>query len=90
MAAGNTTDGLLSALDVVVLEDDRHAFPPYQAAFLARGEALAKHAGMREALSELSGRLSEKRMRELNFSVDGRHVSPREEASRFLRESGLM
>lgn len=90
MAAGNTTDGMLSVLDVVVLQDDRHAFPPYQAAFVARSEALAKHRGMREALTLLSGRVSEKTMQALNFSVDGRRISVRETASRFLREAGLV
>ncbi len=90
MAAGNTTDGMLSVLDVVVLQDDRHAFPPYQAAFLARSEALAKYGGMREALTLLSGRVSEKTMQALNYSVDGRRISARETASRFLRETGLV
>ncbi len=90
MAAGNTTDGLLSVLDVVVLEDDRHAFPPYQAAFLARNQFLSAHPGVREALAGLSGRISEKIMRDLNFSVDGRHMPPREAASRFLREAQLV
>jgi glycine betaine/choline ABC-type transport system substrate-binding protein len=90
MAAGNTTDGLLSVLDVVVLEDDKHAFPPYQAAFLARNRFLDAHPGVREALAALSGRISEKTMQDLNFSVDGRHVAPREAASSFLREARLL
>ena len=36
MVAGSETDGMLSVLDVVVLEDDRHYFPPYQAALVVR------------------------------------------------------
>jgi osmoprotectant transport system substrate-binding protein len=90
MAAGNTTDGLLSVLDVVVLEDDKRAFPPYQAAFLARNRFLNAHPGVREALGGLSGKISEKIMRDLNFAVDGRHVPPREAASNFLREAQLL
>ncbi len=36
MAAGNTTDGLLNKLDVTVLKDDKHVFPPYQACIVVR------------------------------------------------------
>jgi osmoprotectant transport system substrate-binding protein len=90
MAAGNTTDGLLSALDLFVLEDDRRAFPPYQAAFLVRNASAARRPGLREALGELSGKIPEEKMRELNFLVDGKHDSPREAASRFLRGAGLL
>ena len=31
LIAGNTTDGLIPALDLFVLEDDKHYFPPYEA-----------------------------------------------------------
>ena len=34
--AGNSTDGLISALDLFQLADDKHYFPPYQAVFIAR------------------------------------------------------
>src|SRR5204863_7365669 len=34
--AGNSTDGLIAALDLYQLEDDRHYFPPYQAVYIAR------------------------------------------------------
>ena len=42
MAAANTTDGLLNKLDVTVLKDDKHVFPPYQACIVVRQEALAR------------------------------------------------
>jgi len=31
MIAANSTDGMLSKMDVYVLEDDLHYFPPYSA-----------------------------------------------------------
>ena len=43
LAAGNTTDGLIPALDLFVLEDDRHYFPPYEAVPIIRQEMLALH-----------------------------------------------
>ena len=73
MAAANATDGMLSVLDVKVLRDDRHYFPPYQAAVIVRAESLAAHAGMRAALDQLSGRISADAMRALNHQVDGKH-----------------
>ena len=73
MAAANATDGMLSVLDVEVLRDDRHYFPPYQAAVIARADALAAHPAMRAALDKLSGRISAAAMRNLNYQVDGKH-----------------
>ena len=43
LAAGNTTDGLIPALDLFVLEDDRHYFPPYEAVPIMRQAMLARH-----------------------------------------------
>jgi osmoprotectant transport system substrate-binding protein len=73
MAAANATDGMLSVLDVKVLGDDRHYFPPYQAAVIVRAEALAAYPGLRAALDQLSGKLSAVAMRDLNHQVDGKH-----------------
>ena len=41
MVAGNTTDGALSKLDVRVLKDDKHVFPPYQACIVVA----SRHSG---------------------------------------------
>jgi len=84
MAAANSTDGQLSVLDVKVLADDRHYFPPYQAALIARAQALAAHPGMQAALAQLSGRLSDADMRGLNYQVDGKHRQVSEVAREWL------
>jgi osmoprotectant transport system substrate-binding protein len=88
MVAASETDGMLSLLKVEVLEDDRHYFPPYQAALVVRERALAD-ARVRAALGELSGRFSNEVMRRLNYAVDGEHRPARLVAARFLEESGL-
>ncbi|MBI4446392.1 MAG: ABC transporter substrate-binding protein [Acidobacteria bacterium] len=72
LIAGDTTSGLISALDLVVLTDDRHYFPPYQAVPLIRKDTLSKYPALRPALERLRGILNENLMRELNFAVDGR------------------
>src|SRR6266849_227571 len=72
MLAASATDGMLSVLDVIVLQDDRHYFPPYEAAPVVRADSLAAHPGMREALNELAGKLNDKAMQKLNYQVDGK------------------
>src|SRR6185295_19242747 len=71
--AGNSTDGLIDALGLVVLEDDKHYFPPYDAVPLVRDATIAKHPEIRQALSELGGKISEEQMRRKNYAVDGEH-----------------
>ncbi len=87
MAAANTTDGLLSKLDVTVLNDDKHVFPPYQACIVVRQPALAAYPALRAALSELAGKISAAEMRSLNYAVDGRHRPARDVAQEFLRNA---
>jgi glycine betaine/choline ABC-type transport system substrate-binding protein len=75
VAVGNSTDGLISALSLVVLEDDRHYFPPYDAAVVVRSATLEEHPEVRQALDALGGRLSESEMREINYRIDGQQAS---------------
>jgi osmoprotectant transport system permease protein len=76
VVAGNATDGLIDHLGLVVLEDDRHAFPPYEAAPVVRRAALARHPPLAAALASLGGTLSAATMRRLNYAVDGEHRDP--------------
>ena len=84
MAAANTTDGLLSKLDVTVLRDDKHVFPPYQACIVVRQESLAAYPKLRAILSELSGKITDTEMRNMNYAVDGQHRPARDVAKDFL------
>jgi osmoprotectant transport system substrate-binding protein len=84
MIAANSTDGLAAVLDVALLEDDRHYFPPYQCAVVVREQTLARIPGLRDALEQLSGKLTDGVMRKLNFGVDGEHRPPAQVASAFL------
>ena len=69
--AGNSTDGMISTLGLVQLEDDRRYFPPYEAVLLVRRDALARHRAVRAALEKLAGAISTDEMRQLNYKVDG-------------------
>lgn len=77
LIAGNSTDGQIRALDLVVLEDDRGYFPPYRAAPVTRRETIDRHAALGAALERLAGRISDGEMRRLNHAVDveGRDVA---------------
>jgi glycine betaine/choline ABC-type transport system substrate-binding protein len=84
MVAGNATDGLIAAMGLTMLRDDKSYFPPYEAALAVRGPALASHPGLREALAELTGKISTVSMRNMNYQVDGKHRAVRDVARDFL------
>ena len=86
MIAANATDGLLSKLDLKVLEDDQHAFPPYQVSIAADQRRLQDTPGMRESLLELSGKFTNQSMQQLNYQVDGEHRPVAQVAAEFLKE----
>ena len=83
VVAGNSTDGLIAALHLTVLEDDRRYFPPYEAAFVVRSEAW-KNPAVRRALESLAGRISADAMRAMNAAVDRDKRRPEDVAREFL------
>jgi osmoprotectant transport system substrate-binding protein len=90
IAAGNATDGLIPALDLSVLEDDRRYFPPYEAVTVIRQETLREHPEVAGAVAELSGRISDQEMQQLNYALDGQHRDVKDVAHEFLRSKGLV
>ncbi len=86
LIAGNSTDGQIAALDLVALEDDRHYFPPYQAAVVAREETLRRHPETAAALAQLQGKIDDAEMRRLNSLADVRHQDIRTIARTWLEE----
>jgi osmoprotectant transport system permease protein len=79
-----STDGRIDALSLVVLEDDRHAIPPYDAVVLASPRLAREAPDVLAAVSALDGAIDETRMRTLNRRVDEDHASPRVVAREFL------
>jgi glycine betaine/choline ABC-type transport system substrate-binding protein len=90
LVVGSATDGLIGALKLVVLEDDRRYFPPYDAVPVTRPASLERHPGLDGVLGALAGRIDEATMRRLNYAVDGERRDPAQVAREFLRESGLL
>ena len=84
LIAGDATAGLIKGLDLFRLEDNRHYFPPYEAAPVARAETLLRHPQVRTALEHLAGRISADEMQAMNNAADGQHEDVREIVRRFL------
>jgi osmoprotectant transport system substrate-binding protein len=89
IVAGNSTDGVIPALGLVVLEDDRHYFPPYEAVPVVRSATLEQHSALREVLRALGGKISATEMQKLNYAVDGEHKDVREVVREFRAEKGM-
>jgi osmoprotectant transport system substrate-binding protein len=89
LVAGNSTDGVIASLHMVVLEDDRHYFPPYEAVPLVRRATLEKHPEVRGAIGALVGKISVDQMRQMNYAVDGEHRDPADVVREFRKENGL-
>jgi osmoprotectant transport system substrate-binding protein len=90
LAAGNATDGLIPALDLFVLEDDKHYFPPYEAVPVIREQVLRDHPEVAESLKGLAGKISDAEMRQLNYAVDGQHRDVKEVVHNFLKGKELV
>ncbi|MBI4542820.1 MAG: ABC transporter substrate-binding protein [Gemmatimonadetes bacterium] len=84
LIAGNSTDGQIEALRLFALADDRHYFPPYQAAPVVRRETLRRHPEVGGALRELAGTIGDAAMRRMNYLVDVEHRDIAEVARDFL------
>jgi glycine betaine/choline ABC-type transport system substrate-binding protein len=89
LIAGNMTDGLIPALDLFVLADDKHYFPPYQAVPVIREQTLDEHYEIRPALNALAGKISDEEMRHLNYEVDGKKRDVKDVVREFLRSKSL-
>jgi glycine betaine/choline ABC-type transport system substrate-binding protein len=89
MVIARATDGILTSKDWKVLRDDRNHFAPRQASLLVRQSVAATQPGLLPALSELSGKISEEKMRAMNAQVDIAHFPPAQVAASFLEAAGL-
>jgi osmoprotectant transport system substrate-binding protein len=89
MVAGNSTDGPIRALGFVVLADDKHYFPPYDAVPLVREDSLHRHPGIQVAMDRLAGKVSADEMREMNYAVDAEHRDVGDVVREFRKGKGL-
>jgi glycine betaine/choline ABC-type transport system substrate-binding protein len=82
--AGNSTDGLIDALGLQVLDDDRHFFPPYDTVLVSRADLAKKCPAAPAALQSLANTLDATAMRRLNYAVDATKRAPADVAREAL------
>ena len=85
-----TTDGQLSASDVVVLEDDKHFYPSYVCGNVVRQEVLEQYQELEAVLEKISGLITDSDMAAMNYAVETENKEPRDVAEEFLRSHALL
>ncbi len=89
IVAGNNTDGLIMALGFVVLEDDRHYFPPYDAVPIVRPQVFQECPQAKAAFDRLGGSITAEDMRKMNYAVDGEKQDAADVVRQFLHGRSL-
>ncbi len=90
VVAGNNTDGLIAALGLVVLADDKRYFPPYDAVPIVRPQLFQECPAARAAFERLAGRITADDMRKMNYAVDGEKKDATDVARAFLLREHLV
>jgi osmoprotectant transport system permease protein len=81
-----STDGRIAALDLVLLDDERQAIPPYDAIILAGARLVREHPEVITALRGLAGSIDADRMRRMNLAVDQEGKSAGAVAAEFIQD----
>lgn len=84
------TDGELAAFDLVVLEDDKGMFPPYQVAPVLSAAKLDAYPEIAALLNPVTALLTNETMQALNFEVTGNGREPADVAAEFLIQNGFI
>ena len=87
---GYSTDGMISALKLTRLKDDKNLWPPYYVVPVVRNETLAANPKIAGVLNRVSATLDESAMAEMNYKVDGEKMEPRDVAHDFLKAKGIV
>ena len=85
-----STDAEIARYDLVVLEDDKQLFPPYQGAPLMKAKLLEKHPELEAVLNKLAGKITESQMSQMNYQVGVEGQSAEEVAREFLLQEGIL
>jgi len=87
---GYATDGMISALKLKRLKDDKNLWPPYYLVPVVRKDALDANQKIAEVLNRVSAMLDETSMAEMNYKVDNDKEEPKNVARAFLRAKGVV
>ncbi|MBF8300803.1 MAG: putative glycine betaine/carnitine/choline transporter (permease and substrate binding protein), partial [Acidobacteria bacterium] len=84
VVAGDATAGLIDALNLSMLEDDRQYFPPYDAVPVVHSATLLRHPEIGAAIARVSGRVTSAAIRRMNYAVDAERQDPAAVVTVFL------
>ena len=85
-----STDAEITRYDLVVLEDDKQLFPPYQGAPLMKEALLKQHPELEGVLNVLSGKITAEQMSRMNYEVGVEGKSAETVAREFLQSQGYI
>jgi len=85
IATAFTTDGAIAVNDLVVLDDDKHLWPPYNVAPVVRDATLTRLPRIASVLDRVSARLTSADARSMNAAVESRDRDPADVAADFLK-----
>ena len=87
---GYSTDGMISAMKLKRLKDDKNLWPPYYVVPVVRKDTLDANPKIAEVLNRTSAMLDESSMAEMNYKVDGEKMEPKDVAREFLKVKGVV
>jgi osmoprotectant transport system permease protein len=87
--AANSTDGLIPVLNLVILEDDKKYFPPYQAIPIFNQEILQKYPKLTDTINQLGGKISTTEIQKMNYQVDNQSQPVEKVVSEWLKSQKL-
>ena len=87
--AANSTDGLIPVLNLVILEDDKKYFPPYQAIPIFNQEILQKYPELTNTINQLGGKISTTAIQKMNYQVDNQSQPVERVVSEWLKSQKL-
>ncbi len=90
VAVGMITDSRIKDYHLIVLEDNRKAFPPYDAAPVLQRKMIEQYPEIQEPLEKLSASITNEEMIGLNYRVDVLHQDVGKVAKAFLQDQGLL
>jgi len=90
VALGFATDGRIKGFNLLVLEDDKHFFPVYNASVVVKKETAGQYPEIEKIFAELAKKLDTATMTDLNYQVDVEHKPVKDVARDWLKKVGLL
>ena len=87
---GYSTDGMIAAMKLKRLKDDKNLWPPYYVVPVVRKEVLDANPKIADVLNSTSAMIDESSMAEMNYKVDGEKMEPKDVARDFLKSKGVV